>query len=48
MVKPNTSQKVSSKKDITIMERRRYITNEKEESKQNITIYHHNYNHNNI
>ena len=34
MVKPNTNQKVSSKKDITIMERRRYITNEKEESKQ--------------
>ena len=35
-------------KYITIMERRRYITNEKEESKQNITTYHHNNNPNNI
>ena len=48
MVKPNTNQKLSSKKDITIMERRHYITNEKEKSKQNITAYHHNYNPNNI
>lgn len=48
MVKPNTNQKVSSKKDITIMERRRYITNEKEKIKQNITTYHHNNNPNNI
>lgn len=29
MVKPNTNQKLSSKRDITIMEGRRYITNEK-------------------
>ena len=48
MVKPNTSQKVSSKKDITIMERRRYITNEKEKIKQNINHNNNHHNPNNI